>query len=178
MQQFRAFFVIAAVTFLLLSSLGCSNQAGVQEERENEPVEEIVSPITHEENIAVTVPQGKTDRLPGSLRWNSIELYAQGIDFFKDQPEGLSSADATADNQEETIAPQPSEPAQSADTASQTTDSSTQAGAGETSTGQDSGLPQDGDILITTVDDTTDWGSVLVLDDEEEDDGKKWYELD
>lgn len=46
------------------------------------------------ENIAaqdfdVLVPEGKTDRLPGSLKWNSITVYTAGIDFIRDQQDGL-----------------------------------------------------------------------------------------
>lgn len=177
MQQLRSFFIILVVAFVFLPLFGCNKQAAEQEIQESELVEEIASTDISEEKTAVTVPPGKTDRLPGSLRWSSVELYAQGIDFFKDQPEGLASGDINDTAREEATAAEPSEPAQTADTASQTTGNG-QTGAGETSSGQDSSLPQDGDVFITTVDDTTDWGSVLVLDDEEEDDGKKWYELD
>lgn len=177
MQQFRIFFIVLLIAFIFMFLLGCSNQAGEQGIQESEIVEEAVSTIIPEENTTVNVPPGKADRLPGSLRWNSVELYAQGVDFFKDQPNGLAAAETTANDQEETATTEPSEPAQAADTASQTTDNG-QTSAGETSAGQDSSLPQDGDVFITTVDDTADWGSVLTLDDEEEDDGQKWYELD
>lgn len=177
MQQFRIFFIVLLIAFIFMPLLGCSNQADEQGIQESEIVDEAVSTIIPEENTAVTVPPGKADRLPGSLRWNSVELYAQGIDFFKDQPNGLASSEVSNNAQEETATTESSEPAQAADAASQTTDSG-QTSAGETSTGQDSGLPQDGDVLITTVDDTADWGSVLTLDDEEEDDDRKWYELD
>lgn len=177
MQKIWVFYISVLIVFMVMPLFGCSNQASVQEERESETAEEIAFADISEEKTAITVPPGKTDRLPGSLRWSSVELYARGIDFFNDQPEGLASGDINDTAREEVTAAEPSEPAQAADTASQTTDSG-QTGAGETSAGQDSSLPQDGDVFITTVDDTSDWGSVLTLDDEEEDDGKKWYELD
>lgn len=177
MQKIRVFYISVLIVFMVMPLLGCSEQAGKQEISEDKAIEEIASADISEEKTAITVPPGKADRLPGSLRWNSVELYAQGIDFFKDQAEGLTSDDINDTTREEVTATEPSEPAQTADTASQTTGSG-QTSAGETSTGQDSSsLPQDGDVLITTVDDTEDWGSVLILDDEE-DDGKKWYELD
>jgi len=95
----------------------------------------------------VAVPTGRQDRLPGSLKWDSVDLYAAGLDFFRN-PE----AELKTDLPEQEITP----PGQS----SATTDSA-------------SDLPAPGDVLITTVDDTTDWG--VPIDDEDED--GDWYNL-
>jgi len=85
-RAITAFLVITLVLFVL----GCGeNPATVGEQ----PLQEEASPVELEtaaaQEFEVSVPDGKTDRLPGSLKWNSVTVYTAGIDFISDQPDGL-----------------------------------------------------------------------------------------
>ncbi|MCJ7807057.1 MAG: hypothetical protein MUP57_05880 [Clostridia bacterium] len=74
-----------------------------------------------ENNIETIARQGEKDRLPGSLKFASITLQTAGVDFFKDQPEGLKALDASG---QDSVAVQPAEvnPPEEETTTEQTTE--------------------------------------------------------
>lgn len=168
--------VIILLALIMLLQFGCSGQTpGGEVVTETDTSEDTVSSLDEADEADIKIPQGKIDRLPGSLRWETVEFYAQGFDFYKDQPGGLSSGALAESSVDE-------EPAQTAETTESTDTSTTTGGenqttAGDTASENDTGLPQDGDVFITTVDDTVDWD--VPLDQPADDDGdNKWYELD
>jgi hypothetical protein len=82
--------VVFLVITLTLFAFGCrENPTAIVEEQlpEEASPEEVETAAAQE--FDVFVPDGKTDRLPGSLKWDSVTVYVAGIDFIRDQPEGL-----------------------------------------------------------------------------------------
>ncbi|MDY6826226.1 MAG: hypothetical protein SVV67_03480 [Bacillota bacterium] len=101
----------------------------------------------------VVVPSDKSDRLPGSLNWDSIALYASGKDFYREG--GLKTEGFTG---KKTKTEQPDVTAE-AETAA-----------------------EDPTIYVTTEEDTADWGVPIIEDgdddDDDDDDDGDWYNLD
>ncbi len=85
-----------------------------------------------ENNIETIARQGEKDRLPGSLKFASITLQAAGVDFFKDQPEGLKTLNTSG---QDSVAVQPAEvnPPEEETTTEQTTETTETATTTETS---------------------------------------------
>jgi len=82
--------VVFLVITLALFAFGCrENPAAVVEEQLPEEASPDEVEVAATQEFDVFVPEGKTDRLPGSLKWDSVTVYVAGIDFIKDQPEGL-----------------------------------------------------------------------------------------
>ncbi len=85
----RALVVFLVITLALIA-FGCRENSSTTVE---EQLPEEASPNEVEtaaaQDFDVFVPDGKTDRLPGSLKWNSVTVYTAGIDFISDQPDGL-----------------------------------------------------------------------------------------
>lgn len=82
--------VVFIVVSLAIFVFGCSENPSATGEQQ---LPEEASPGEVEtaaaQNIDVFVPDGKTDRLPGSLKWDSVTVYTAGIDFIRDQSDGL-----------------------------------------------------------------------------------------
>ncbi len=91
---------VLLVTVALLFLSACSSR------QEGEIDENTVN--IDQEMMEIVVPEGKTDRLPGSLRWESVELYAMGIDFYEEQTGGLGASRGEENTES---ASRPAEPA-------------------------------------------------------------------
>ncbi len=82
----RALLVTLIIT-LTLFMFGCLEKASNEGNLTDN--DQVIEEAAATQPLQVEVPDGKTDRLPGSLKWDSITIYAEGIDFISDQPEGL-----------------------------------------------------------------------------------------
>ncbi len=90
MPNFRRALPVILIFGLTLLLLGCQeNAAHVAQTDPADPAAEQADAVNEEPVLEVTVPAGKTDRLPGSLKWDSVAVYSAGIDFVIDQPAGL-----------------------------------------------------------------------------------------
>lgn len=124
---------------------------------EMEPSENFTDTDTTMEEEAATevvVPPDKSDRLPGSLNRDSIELYAAGNDFFR---EGGLKTEGFSGKKTETAQSDEDDPAETGV-------------APEDTEG-------DPPIYVTTEEDTADWG-VPIIGDDDGDDDDDWYNLD
>ena len=84
-----------------------------------------------ENNIETIARQGEKDRLPGSLKFASITLQAAGVDFFKDQPEGLKALN-TSEQDSVAVQPAKTNPPEEETTTEQTTETTGTATTPET----------------------------------------------
>ncbi len=82
--------VIFLVITLALFVFGCrENPSATVEEQLPEEASPNEVETAAAQDFDVFVPDGKTDRLPGSLKWGSVTVYTAGIDFIRDQSDGL-----------------------------------------------------------------------------------------
>jgi hypothetical protein len=81
------FFLVIALTFF---AFGCrENTTGVGELELPGEISSDELETAAAQEFEIFIPDGKADRLPGSLKWNSVTVYIAGIDFMNDQPDGL-----------------------------------------------------------------------------------------
>ena len=107
-----------------MAMTGClNNAADNQQPAQEQAVEGPVEAASGETDVVV--PEGKNDRLPGSLKWESVTLYSQGLDFLADQENGLHSIKISSQTST-------SSSAETGETA--TSDSSQEASGGTTTT--------------------------------------------
>ena len=157
--------LLAAIALFLPLLGGCSLLMPVKSETDTvgEPFEVVITEMEPADNFAdtaaaveddavteVVIPPGKSDRLPGSLNRDSINLYAAGDDFFSEG--GLKT---------EGFGGKETEPASPGDTTPEET------APDET--------PADPPVYVTTEEDTVDWEVPIIEDDDDED---EWYNLD
>ncbi|OPL10378.1 MAG: hypothetical protein AVO34_10870 [Firmicutes bacterium ML8_F2] len=165
----RSGILLLLLMVLLLPLLGgCSMLMPFTSEADSadEPFEVVITEIepaddfTDENNNVedevteeIVIPADKSDRLPGSLNWDSISLYVAGIDFFREG--GLKTEGFTGKNTE--IAQSDEDDPAEADAAPEDTEG-------------------DPPIYVTTEEDTADWGVPIIENDDDDDDD--WYNLD
>jgi len=123
---------------------GCFDQAS--DEGNLTDNDQTTGEVAATQPLQVEVPDGKTDRLPGSLKWDSITIYAEGIDFISDQPEGL----LTQVSSTQTITVDSTTTTQTTETAVVTEESepATQGSGGSTTSIQSSGGGVTTDITV------------------------------
>ncbi len=83
--------LVLLITLALLLS-GCLNNSTTSD---SSTADEAATGTVNSD-LNVEIPDGKTDRLPGSLKWDSVVTYTAGIDFFNDQPDGLHTQATSA----------------------------------------------------------------------------------
>jgi hypothetical protein len=90
-RYFKHFLYVLLIIALIMATTGCLDSAGDDEQPAREQAREEPVEAASGEALSIVVPDGKSDRLPGSLKWDSITLYSQGLDFLADQENGLHS---------------------------------------------------------------------------------------
>lgn len=99
MKLLKSVLYIILITALIFATTGCLNKASVSAPQAADAEEEMLTEeegALADEALDVLTSEDKTDRLPGSLKWASVTLYAQGLDFFADQENGLYSIKETS----------------------------------------------------------------------------------
>lgn len=152
--------VLIVFSFTLVFAAGCNEQVAEQETVEvvtEGPVglgSALASPQAEGEQTeqVATVAVSRTgadDRLPGSLKWGSVQIYREGQDFLADHPDGLkavssfssagaisgSGSDASSGSAASGSGETASESETTADAGSGSSGSDTTAGSGSGSSG-------------------------------------------